>query len=195
MPLDLDRCAATQVGALAGYFGDETPYGIAAASMRRPPRISEATRAAVMRTKQTAYVVLMAATKGPGASALGVASGMPEEWRNITVSSAPPSEIPSSDPTPNTICTRPVANPRYSRGTEPMMAVWLGVLKKPWPIPVQASSSAGRLQCESTLRRIPMTKPAMITDKPIEAGRPRPMRSVSPAAREARPHGADRYPR
>src|SRR5207244_5394271 len=87
--------------------------------------------------------------------------------------------MPSSDPTPKIIWTRPVANPRYSRGTEPMIAVWLGVLKKPWPIPVQASSSAGRLQCESTFSTTPIAKPTMITDSPIDAGIIGPIRSRS----------------
>src|SRR5207249_1326897 len=94
--------------------------------------------------------------------------------------------MPSSDPTPKIIWTRPVANPRYSRGTERMIAVWLGVLKKPWPIPVQASSSAGRLQCESTFSTTPIAKPTMITDSPIDAGIIGPIRSVSSPASAAR---------
>src|SRR5262249_60396711 len=87
------------------------------------------------------------------------------------VRSTPASEIPSSDPTPKSVCTIPVANPRYSRGTETMIAVWLGALKNPDPSPVRTRSAAGQIQLERIVRNGPMAKAEDVDRPPIEESR------------------------
>ena len=90
----------------------------------------------------------------------------------------PAREIPSSEPIPNSVWTIPVAKPRYCRGTEPMIAVWLGALKNPAPRPVSPSSTAGQSQLESGFKTRPTVKAASVTSTPIDAGTRGPIRSV-----------------
>ena len=80
---------------------------------------------------------------------------------------------------PKMVWTIPVAKPRYSRGTEPMIAAWFGVLKNPEPTPTSAIMLAGSIQCESVLRKPPMAKAPRVARTPIEAGARGPIRSVS----------------
>ena len=81
----------------------------------------------------------------------------------------------------------PVAKPRYSLGTEPMIAAWFGVLKNPEPTPRSAIMSVGRIQWESTRRKSPMAKALIVARTPIDAGTRGPIRSVSRPLTVARP--------
>src|SRR4029450_6593656 len=103
-------------------------------------------------------------------AALGVGAAIPEKWRKATVSSTPPSEIPSRDEIPKMVWTMPVAKPRYSRGTEPRIAAWFGVLKKPDPTPTRAIMVAGRSQGESTRRKSPIAKARIVARTPGGGG-------------------------